>query len=221
MPKYFKFYFTWAILVLLVVFIKGKASTDNITHFLILVYLGLIFVWYKNSKKDLPINPKKKFIILCVISAAIVEGFYMIHMPVFSGLRITAGMSAGNMLLNYLIDLIFTIPAYFLIFRTIWFLINKYKYNVWQYTILVALGQALGDGSRTFLTNPGLLIFIPYVLSNYHAMNIIPFLKVESSLNPQRSDSFFKYLAPLILLPLVYIICGVFIYTIGPIFGLK
>lgn len=220
MPKYFKIYLVWAVLVIVLVFVKNKLSTDNITHFFILVYLGLTFL-FLNRKTSPSANPKKQFIWLCVISAAVVEGLYMIQMPVFPGLRVTAGMNAGQILGNYLIDLAFTVPAYFIIFRTIWFLINKYQYNVWQYTIIMALSQGLGDGSRTFLTNPGLLIFIPYILINYHAMNVAPFLKVQERLPVERSNSFFKYLAPILLLPLVYILCGLVIYSVGAIFKLK
>ncbi|MBI5530504.1 MAG: hypothetical protein HY918_03310 [Candidatus Doudnabacteria bacterium] len=221
MPKYFKFYLIWAILVFVLVFVKGGFSTDNITHFLILVFLGINLWLFKKRGKYAGQNPKRYFIWYCVLSAAVVEGCYMITSPVFTSLRFTAGMSGGQMLVNYLIDLTFTVPAYFLIFRVVWWLINKYQYNVWQVAILFALGQGLGDGSRTFLANPGLLIFIPYILINYHAMNVVPFLKVQDALPAERSNSFLKYLAPVVLLFLTYIFCGVIIYTVGAIFKLK
>ena len=219
MPKYFKLYLVWAIIVILLVFIKGMFSTDNITHFLILAYLGLS-LFFVNKNIDQP-NAKKKFIVLSMVSAAVVEGFYMIQMPVFASLKFVAGMSLGTMLGNYAIDLIFTLPAYYFIFRTVWYLINKYQYNVWQYAILIALGQGLGDGSRAFLGNPGLLIFIPYVLINYQAMSVVPFLRIKHTLPQTLSNSAFKYLAPIVLLPLVYILCGLVIYTTASFFHLK
>ena len=221
MPKYFKFYLIWAVLVFVLVFAKTGFSTDNITHILILVFLGINLLLFKIVGKYSGSNPKRFFVLYCVLSAAAVEGFYMITSPVFTSLRFTAGMSGGEMLKNYLVDLTFTVPAYFLIFNVAWRLINKYRYNVWQVAILFALGQGLGDGSRTFLANPGLLIFVPYILINYHAMNVVPFLKVQDSLPAERSNSFMKYLAPLIVLFLTYIFCGVIIYTVGAIFKLK
>ncbi|MCL5774656.1 MAG: hypothetical protein M1333_00425 [Patescibacteria group bacterium] len=220
MPKYFKLYLAWSALVIVLVFAKTGFTTDNITHFFILVYLGLSLLLLKKKKTPAE-NPKRQFILLCTISAAVVEGLYMIQMPVFPALRVIAGMTMGQILRNYAIDLAFTIPAYFVIFRVIWFLINKYQYNVWQYAILMALGQALGDGSRTFLANPGLLVFLPYVLINYHAMNLSPYLKIQNTLPVPRSSSFFKYLSPLIILPLVYVLCGLVIYTLAAFFKIK
>lgn len=220
MPKYFKLYLAWSALVILLVFAKTGFTTDNITHFFILVYLGLSLLYLKKNTA-LVRDAKKQFIVLCMTSAAVVEGFYMIQMPVFPSLRVVTGMGFAQILRNYAVDLAFTLPAYFIIFRAIWFLINKYKYNIWQYAILMALGQALGDGSRTFLANPGLLVFLPYVLINYHAMNLSPYLKIQNTLPVERSNSFFKYLSPLIVLPLVYILCGLIIYTTASFFKIK
>lgn len=220
MPKYFKLYLVWAALVIVLVFAKTGFTTDNITHFFILVYLGLSLLYLK--KKTAPVQEaKRQFIVLGMASAAVVEGLYMIQMPVFPGLRVVAGMGFAQIFRNYAVDLAFTLPAYFIIFRLIWFLINKYQYTVWQYAILMALGQALGDGSRTFLANPGLLFFLPYVLTNYHAMNLAPYLKIQNTLPAQRDNSFLKYLAPLITLPLVYILCGLVIYTSASFFGIQ
>lgn len=219
MPKYFKIYLIWAIAVILLVFAKDKFSTDNIAHFFILVYLGFSFLFV--GKKIDQANAKKRFIVLSMISAAVVEGFYMIQMPVFASLRFVSGMSLEQMFGNYAIDLVFTLPAYYFIFRTIWYLINKYQYNVWQYTILIALGQGLGDGSKAFLGNPGLFLFVPYVLINYQAMSVVPFLRIKHTLPQNLSVSKFKYIAPIVLLPLVYILCGLIIYSTASFFNLK
>lgn len=221
MPKYFKAYLVWAILVFVLVFAKGKFSADNVTHMLILGYLALSLWAYKKFGKSTATNIRKEFILFCVISASIVEGFYMIYSPILPSLRFTAGMAVGDMVKNYAIDVLLTAPAYYVIFRVVWYLINKYQYNAWQFIILFGLGQGLGDGSRSFLANPGLLIFIPYVLINYHAMNAVPFLRIQDRLPANRSNSIFKYFAPIIILPLTYIFCALIIFTVAGVFKIK
>jgi hypothetical protein len=215
-------YITWAVLVFLIVFIKDGLSYDNLTHVAILVFFFATFVFYQKFQKENVIkNPKYFFITRCVLFAAIVEGCYMISKPVLSSLQIVAGMSLGQMLHNYSIDLLFTIPAYFLIFYVIWRLINKYEYGFWEFVILIALGQALGDGSRTFLLNPALLLFLPYVMINYHAMNVVSYLKIRNMLPPERLKNIWRFIIPIILIPATYLFSGLIIYTVAAIFKLK
>lgn len=216
------FYIVWAIFVFLVVFIKNGLSLDNLTHLAILVFFFATLLFYKKfQKENLIKNPKHFFITRCVLFAAIVEGFYMISKPVLDSLRIAAGMSYGQMLNNYFTDLLFTIPAYFLIFYVIWRLINKYEYSFWEFAILTALGQALGDGSRTFLFNPVLLLFIPYIMINYHAMNAVPYLRIRNALPAGRIKNSWRFIMPLILIPATYLFSGLIIYTFAAVLKLN
>ncbi len=215
-------YILWALLVFALVFLNDGLSLDNLTHIgILLFFVATLLLHLVFQRKKVIKNTKYLFIGKAVGFAAIVEGFYMISKPVFSSLQFVAGMSVGQMLHNYFIDLVFTLPAYAVIFYVIWWLINKYEYSLWQFIILFALGQALGDGSRTFLSNPGLILLIPYIMINYHAMNLVPFLKIRDKLPTGRSRSVLRFAAPLIFIPATYIVCGTIIYTIGGFFGLK
>jgi hypothetical protein len=65
-----------------------------------------------------------------------------------------------------------------------------------------------------------MLFFLPYPMTNYHAINVIPFLAVRDSLPPNRSFSVYKYLA-LPALVGVYGVCGAIIQLLGRILGLE
>jgi hypothetical protein len=215
-------YLAWAILVIVLVFAKNGLTHDNITHACILFYLGLnllAFRYIQRGNYEQIKNPKRFFILYCVISACVVEGFYMITSPLLPSLLITSKLTFAAGLKNYLIDLAFTIPSYFVIFNVIWYLINKYQYSVWQYTFFISLGQALGDGSRTFILQPSLLLFIPYIMINYQAMNVAPFLRIKNTLHAVESK--WKYLLPLIVIPLTYLACGVIIHAVASLIKIK
>lgn len=209
-------YLAWAVVVFSIVFWKDGLNPENLTHIGVLAFLAIALVLYRVSKKETGVrNPRLFFITRCALFAAIVEGFYMISNPVFPSLRITAAMPFAQVIRNYSIDLLFTIPAYFLIFYVIWRLINKFHYRIWEYVIIMALGQALGDGIRGFFYQPGLLLLLPYVMVNYHAMNVVPYLKVKNSLVGEGSKSFLRFVVPIILLPAVYLFSGLIIFTIA------
>lgn len=217
-------YIFWGAAVYILVLAKNGLSNDNITHLLILFYFALSLIFYKFRKPRQFSDPKQSrqhFLIWCIFSAAVVEGAYMITNPVLGSLLISAHTPLALMLKNFLTDLAFTLPAYYFIFSVIWRLINKYSYTPWQYAFLMALGQALGDGIRTFLFNPALLLFIPYVMVNYHAMNLLPFLSIHDSLPAKATGvSKWKYISPSIVI-LTYLACGVVIYTVASLLKLK
>jgi hypothetical protein len=211
-----RLYLLWALLVFLIVFIKGGLSADNLTHAGITLFFFFALWLYRRRKKPIS-NPRAFFILRCVLYAAVVEGFYMITAPVLPSLRFTAGMTLSHMVANYLIDLSFTVPAYLFIFYVVWRLIKKYSYTPWEYAILFAFGQALGDGSRTFLFNPGLLVFIPYVMINYHAMNVAPFLSIRENLQSEGKGGLWKWFAPIVVVFGAYLISGLVIYSVAAI----
>lgn len=105
----------------------------------------------------------------------------MISTPVFLSLRVTMDMPFMQAMHLYLIDLYYTIPAYLLIFLVLWYFISRYQYYLWDYSITMAFGQTMGDGGLFFFAAaPGMLLFLPYPMTNYHALNILPFLAYET-----------------------------------------
>lgn len=222
MRKWVKWlYGAWAVVTFVIVFAKGGLSADNVTHAGIIIFF-FITLWIYRWRKGKPVaQPKRYFITWCVFGAAVVEGCYMITAPVFSSLRITHSMAFGLMVQKYATDLVFTIPAYLLIFYVVWRLIQKYEYSPWEYALLVGFGQAMGDGSRAFLFNPALLIFLPYVMINYHAMNVAPYLAVRDQVQSKGQKGFWKWAAPPVFIFCAYVASGLVIYTVGALFGLK
>ena len=98
---------------------------------------------------------------------------------------------------------------------------NRYPYPLWHYVVLMGLAQALGDGGLFFWWNaPAMLFFLPYPMTNYHAINVLPFLAVRAQLQPARSASLGRYLA----VPGVigtYLVCGALIKLLGRYYGLE
>jgi len=206
-------YFVFTILIVIFVSLGG-INSEIVTRWLVVFFLLiqiLLFPFFKYLTSRL--SPKWKFVILATIFAMIVEGFHMISKPLDQSLLITIGMPFSQMMKYYLIDLIFTTPAYVIIFLVMWWFIKTYEYSFWQFVLVMGIGQALGDGSFFFLFNPGLLLLIPYVALNYNAMNIIPYTLVKDNLGKKR-NSWKKYLA-LIVIPIVYIICGATIKAVA------
>ena len=121
---------------------------------------------------------------------------------------------------NTLVDFAFTFPAYLVIFSLVWFSINRYAYGIVEYVLLFSLGQALGDGNAFFLANPGMLLLAPYVMLNYQAINVVPYLRVRSSLPQGKASMPVRYAAPLVLIPLIYWITGASIIVVGRLWGL-
>lgn len=216
------FYLIWASAVFVLIFLKDGLSLDNLTHIGILAIFFVSFsIYIKFDSKVVVKNPKSFFIISSTVFAAAVEGFYMISSPVFSSLKIKAGMTLTQMAGNYLIDLLFTIPIYLVIFYIVWLLINKYEYSPWEFAVIIPLGQALGDGGQTFLVQPFLLLFLPYVMINYQAMSVIPFLKIKNLLPENRSKNAWRYFIPIIILPAVYLLGGTIISMLGKALNLQ
>ncbi len=212
-------YLLWLIFTVLITFSVSKLSNDNITHIVILIILVLSLFAFKLFK---PKNPKRFFIISSVILATLCEGAYMISKPVRESLIITKNSTFIEFIQNYAIDLTFTVPAYILIFFVIWKLINKYNYSTFEYIFLMAFGQALGDGNAFFFANPFMLVFIPYIMLNYHAMNIFPYLKIRDFLKDiPKSNSKWKYPVTVLSLFVTYIFAGGIIHIVAKTIGLE
>lgn len=215
-------YCLWATLAVCLAMALAGPSSESMTRLGVIVFLlgqiGLRSIWVK----ALPwLAPKARFVVLGTVFAAVVEGFHMISMPVFLSLRIDWDTSLTQGLIHYALDLLFTVPAYLVIFSVIWYFINRYHYTLWRYIFVMGLAQALGDGGLFFFLNaPALLFFLPYPMTNYHAINVIPFLAVRDRLRHGRSASAFSYLAVPGLI-VTYLVCGAIIKRLGRFFGLE
>jgi len=213
-------YTAWASFVVLVTFMREGLSANNFTRLLIIAYLLITLAWYWWTKGRITSQKGWAFVLKCSLSALVVEFFYMFSRPVFDSLLVTRESSAQQLLQNSLIDFVFTFPAYLVIFSLFWFLISRFHYRIGEYVLLFSFGQAMGDGNAFFLANPTMLLFAPYVVLNYQAINIVPYLRVRHSLKPSHSSKVLKYILPLILIPGAYWIMGAMIIVVGRAVGL-
>lgn len=224
--KLVKIYLFWAIISIVFAVLVSKNYAESLTRILVIIFLIVQLIFKKKFiTLFLTYSPKLRFIFIGSFLASIVEGFHMISTPVFSNVRITENTSFIQGINFYLIDLIFTLPAYFIIFYVIWIFINKYKYSLWEYIIIMGFSQALGDGGFFFfLAAPFMLLFLPYPTTNYHAINIIPFLAVKDEITPNNNKSLKEKIFSYSVIPsiiITYFICGAIIKVIGKFFGFE
>lgn len=196
-------------------------SAESVTRLMVIAFLFAQFVFRaKLIAVFSSLQSKIRFILLGMLLAAVVEGFHMISTPVFLSLRVGWNTSLMQVVINYGLDLLFTVPAYFAIFSVLWRLIRRYEYPLWPYVLIMGLAQTLGDGGLFFfLQSPMMMLFLPYPMTNYHAINVIPFLAVRDQLPLERNKSRRRYLAiPIVIV--TYLICGALIKLAGRYFGL-
>ncbi len=215
-------YCLWATLAIGLAIALAGLSSESMTRLLVIVFLFGQIAWRSTWVQAVPWRTyKARFIGLGTVFAAVVEGFHMISMPVFLSLRIGGDTSLAQGLIHYALDLLFTLPAYLVIFAVIWGFITRYHFTLWQYIIVMGLAQALGDGGLFYFINaPGMLFFLPYPMTNYHAINVLPFLAVRDHLPQARSSSVCMYLAVPALMGM-YMVCGAIIKLLGRVFGLE
>jgi hypothetical protein len=214
-------YTLWATAAIGLSIASAGLSAENITRLLVIAFLLAQILFRSVLLTALSwLAPRERFLILSTALASVIEGFHMISMPVFKSLTISPDTSFFLGLSYYAVDLLFTIPAYLVIFSFIWFLIRRYRFSTWQYVMIVGLGQTLGDGGLTFfLETPAMLLFLPYPMTNYHAMNVIPFLAVRDHLHEQPPSRYLWLAVPGLIL--TYFACGTFIKLLGRPLGFE
>lgn len=217
-----KLYCLWATISICLAIAIAGLSDESITRILVIIFLLCQIPLRTVLVKALSwLSPKTRFVVLGTLLASVVEGFHMISKPVFLSLQITRNTPFIQGLTNYALDLVFTVPAYLVIFSVIWWFINRYEYKFWQYVVVIGMAQALGDGGIFFFIGaPPMLLFLPYPMTNYHAINVIPFLAVQDNLNENRTSSHYAYLAIAGIIA-TYLICGAIIKLFGRAFGLE
>lgn len=214
-------YCVWTIVAVgLSIGLSGLAP-ESLTRLAVIALLLVEVALCPRLVEALPeLAPRTRFLVLGTVLAATVEGLHMISMPVFPALRIDQETSLAQGLLRYALDLSFTVPAYLTIFSLLWFFINRYRYTLWNYILVMGLAQTLGDGGLFFFVGaPAMLFFLPYPMTNYHAINVIPFLAVRDRLPPARPAGAARYLAIPSLIG-AYLMCGAIIRLAGRLLGL-
>lgn len=216
-------YFGWALISISVSFSAGGSSASNLTRLLVLALLMaevLLFSIIRRASQRL--SPRFRFVSTGVILASIVELFHMISKPVFDSVTIVTGDTLKEAATKYLIDLVFTVPAYIIILNVMWGYIVRYNYTTWGYILIMGLAQVLGDGGIYFFAGaPGLLLLLPYPASNYHAMNIVPYLLVRDDLPSDRKQNFIRASSAVFTIIVVYQVCGALVGFAGKFAGYR
>lgn len=205
-------YLAWATIAIGLSIAIAGLTAESITRLLVLAFLLLqVGVRLPLAAAFPALAPRTRFILLGTLLATVVEGFHMISMPVLPQLTVYAETPAAEALRRYAIDLALTVPAYLVIFGVIWWFVSRFRYSLWTYLILFGAAQALGDGGLAFFTAaPAMIAFLPYPMTNYHAVNVLPFLATRDALPPGRRDDATRWLAlPAVMV--TYFACGTLI----------
>lgn len=213
-----RIYLLWTAAVLVLAFLARGASPDNLTRMLVLAFLGCTLLWERHHPGRRH-HSGRDFVLDASWRALVVEFFYMFSRPVFPSLLHHPGDSWWTLLQHTLVDWAFTFPAYLLIFSVFWQMLRRYDYSLTAYVILFSAGQALGDGQAFFLAQPLMLPWIPYVMTNYQAINVVPYLRAREALPPQRQRG--PWWLPLVVLPLTYFVAGATIHLVGRALGMN
>jgi hypothetical protein len=203
------------------VLVKDRWSDDNITHVAIVIYLALTVVAVPMLRRlSSAWRPFVVFVAACMLSAAVVEACYMITAPLDPSLRIGPDTGLRDGLRHLAVDLALTAPAYVIIFAAIAWLASRYAYRPAEFIVLTAAGQAIGDGMAFLAANPAMLLFLPYLMLNYHAMTLAPYLALHGRIGARHGRRGMAMVAaPLIGLPVVYGIAGTAIVLAGRALG--
>lgn len=215
-------YVSWAVVAIGLSISVAGLTPEGVTRLLVLGFLGAQLVFRERLTAALPaLAPRARFVVMGTLLAAVVEGFHMVSTPVFLSLRVGPGTSAPAALKAYALDLLFTVPAYLVIFSVLYSFIARYRYGTWAYAVGMGFAQTIGDGGLFFFANaPALLLFLPYPMTNYHAVNVIPFLAVRDVLPGERRAHARAWLAiPAVIA--TYLVCGAAIKAAGRWCGLE
>lgn len=216
-------YSVWAFLAIAISLAAKGTSPENITR---LAVVTLLLIEYLSRRRLIRIfasfSPRQRFLLMTIALASVVEGMHMISRPVFPSLVVTRDTSVRAALAAYVIDLAFTVPAYALIFSTMWRVLSRYRFHLWSVIWVFGVAQTLGDGGLFYFGSaPWMIPLFIYPMTNYTAIHAISFLAVEPDLQ-----------APLPLTPLravwsgvsivtVYLVAGAIICIVGAAFGFE
>lgn len=211
-------YVAWAAVAVALSLKAGGLSPENTTRLSVLGLLGVeLLLWRPLVRVAQRVrSPRARYVALGVPLAALVEGFHMISAPVFPSLRVAAGAGWTEALRRYAVDLAFTVPAYVVILHVMWWLTRRLRFTPWTYAVVMGLAQTLGDGGLWFFAGaPALLGLLPYPMTNYHAMNVLPYLAVRADVEgtERRGGAWVLVTVPAVMA--TYAVCGALIQWVG------
>lgn len=215
----------WLAAVLALSFAKAGLDVDTITRLVVLAYLAAslaAFAAWRRRAGARPIaHPRRVFVGLSLVGAMAAEAAYMISQPLHPSLLVTDDLGPSAIARAVAIDLVLTAPAYVAILLVIWAFVRRYRYHAFSFAMVFAFAQTLGDGNVFFLANPLMLLFAPYVMTNYWAMTFVPFLVVAPHVPDagRRPAGLVAHLLPLVVVPVVYFLAATVILTLGHALG--
>jgi hypothetical protein len=217
-----RIYVGWGVASIAAALARSGLDAEATTRLLVLGLLGLQLALRAPVVRLIQRLPTRaRFVLSATALACVVEGFHMISTPVFMSLRVDGGTSVPTALRYYLLDLAFTVPSYLVIFAVIERFARAYRYSPWEFVLVMGLGQALGDGGIDFFAAaPWMLVFLPYPMTNYHAVHVLPYFAIEGALDPARPQSKRRFLAVPALIA-TYFVCGALIKVVGRALGFE
>lgn len=157
----------------------------------------------------------------CAVRAAIVELCYMPSRPLYESLRWLPEDGARARATKAAIDVALTTPVYVVVFGVLWLMIRRARIPVWYAILVLPFAQALGDGNAFFLANPAMLLMSPYVVLNYVACQLVPYLRVRRALPTEPRARPWQLVMPIVVVPIVYWISGATLIAVGRALGLR
>jgi len=228
-----------AALEVAVCWLRDGASPDNLTRLAIIAFFALQLAWWwwrsraragvaaAPREAPLPAHVARAFILRGALGALVVEGCYMWSRPLYPSLLVTRDDSLVGGVRKTLIDFVLTFPVYVALFALIWFFVRRYRYRIAEYVVVFALAQACGDGNAFFVANPAMLLFAPWLMLNYQAMNLVPFLLARPFLasasaggRPALATHAVRLISPLLAIPIAYWCLGTLLVLAGRALGL-
>lgn len=195
-PALIALYLLWGV-VLMYSHARDHFNALDVTRFVLLAYVALSLVLMPLLRpvvRRLPLRTGAKYILLSVVSAAIVEVAHIFSQPFSDSVKVTIGETAPlTAVRNIAIDLAVTLPAYTIVFTLVWRrLLSRWRYSLVEFVALISIAQFLGDGHIYVVINiAAAALFGPYVLMIYQLMNIPPYLLMRDEIaaaRPARRD---------------------------------
>ena len=145
-------YVSWVVLAIGISLAATGLTPENVTRLLVVAFLlvQLATAARRSRARCRRVAPRIRFVVLGTLLAAVVEGFHMISKPVFASLRVDRATPRPTGSRSTALDLLFTVPAYVVIFSVIFFFVARYRYGAWAYAVGIGFAQTIGDGGLFF-----------------------------------------------------------------------
>ena len=223
----------WTVAVVALTFAMKGRTDDTLTRSAVIAVLAVDLVAARVTRRRWPTDEPgraarfsfrtvvTRWIGPCAVRAAIVEVCYMPSRPLYESLRWLPEDGARARATKAAIDVALTAPFYVILFGVLWLMLRRFRIPVWHAVLALPFAQALGDGNAFFLANPGMLLMSPYVVLNYVACQLVPYLRVRGALPTEPRARPWQLLLPLVVVPAVYFVGGAMLIAVGRALGLR